>query len=82
MAKRKAKRGCDCIEKANKLLSKYNTKLSIGWTFDGDFDFFPRLEVEKVDRKVRGSAKPVVPAFCPFCGRKYETQISKEATKR
>ena len=62
-------KSCDCIEASRAKLAEMNTALVV--TFNMRGDTYPKLMVEKADKKNRARPAMVIPTFCPFCGVKY-----------
>ena len=66
---------CDCVKQVDEQLKPFNTCLakSITMTTDGksrSLGIALSIETSKLNSKVRGSKKTVMPTFCPFCGVK------------
>lgn len=62
---------CDCIADVNKLLADHNGRLVCTYNLMSGRDY-PKLTVEKIESRKRGSAPLMIPSFCPFCGEPYE----------
>ncbi len=60
---------CQCIKQVQKELSDYNQELSLCFTFDGQE--YLNIATRKIDKSKRTKLRPVVAAYCPFCGKKY-----------
>jgi hypothetical protein len=61
---------CDCINKINEKLKERNTELIVALSLSNKSDTVV-ISTGKVDSKKRGKPINMLPAYCPFCGRKY-----------
>lgn len=62
---------CDCIQKFDKHLAEFNTKINIPFWSSSGF-IAPFVETRKLDATKRGKPKSVAASYCPFCGTKYD----------
>jgi hypothetical protein len=69
---------CECIDTVNKLLAEHNARLVCTYNLSTGRDF-PKLGVEKIETRKRGSAPLMIPTYCPFCGEPYESQAAVPA---
>lgn len=64
---------CNCIDKMNADLKKYNTQLDTNISiFNADKPAIVVLGTMKIESKVRRGPARLIATFCPFCGEKYE----------
>lgn len=68
---------CDCIDKVNELLAPRNAELGVTFNLLTG-QTFPRLTVNKIETRKRGSAPLMIPTYCPFCGEPYEVEQGVE----
>ena len=68
---------CDCITDVNRLLAEHNGRLVCTYNLTSGRDY-PKLEVEKADRKNRKKPPLMIPTFCPFCGERYKADQGVE----
>ncbi len=62
---------CNCMNKVDRELEKYNTTLSRMWVMVGPkFVEIPEITTRKLNGTIRGKPKTVVASHCPFCGTK------------
>lgn len=62
-----------CIIEIDKFLAEHNTRLSLGLQLvDNNKRMKARIVIasEKIDKKIRKPALPVIATHCPFCGEK------------
>lgn len=77
MKKKSAKeKTCKCVENVNIELAKIgsNTRVSMNHIINfntGKTRSTVMLATEKEDTKKREALKPIIPTYCPFCGKKY-----------
>lgn len=70
---------CDCIERIQNQLkeSGRNTQLDIPITFSHDtMDLNAdrvQIATRKLDRNKSEKPLPMIPSFCPFCGKAYKS---------
>lgn len=71
--KKRPKKGCGCLKKAQKELAKKNLSLVTGFGIDHEqrrtFTTGPFLAVEKIE-KSRDPLPTMFCTYCPFCGKK------------
>lgn len=60
---------CKCIEEANTLLAERNSRLVTGVSFKTGLEY-PLLQTEVIEKKRGARAVTMIPAYCPFCGKK------------
>lgn len=66
-------KACKCVEQVNELLRPFNTRICKTVTMSSEpvsLAITMTIETEKIDPKVRGSKRRVMPSYCPFCGKK------------
>ena len=73
---------CNCLEKANeRFKNEHNIRVCSTFPFNPtngeDNDSRAVLKTERTDRK-RGKAAIVVATFCPFCGKRYDSDREGE----
>lgn len=64
---------CECITTVDKLLSEHNARLGVTFNMLTG-KTYPKITVEKLESKKRGSPPLMIPTFCPFCGAPYEPE--------
>jgi hypothetical protein len=68
---------CKCAANVNKVLEEQgsNTRLELPFRMrlstGAELEPIPQLKVVKMDPTKRERLATIVPAYCPFCGRKY-----------
>lgn len=72
---------CDCMKTVNDKLKDRHVELSVIFSVaNGKFDAFPSISLEPATGYVRkrGEKLPsaMAPAFCPFCGLRYEAEAA------
>ena len=65
---------CKCVEKIDKELKQFNTRIAMCHSIDFATGSCDSLVVVKTESIKGGKRKQVVAGFCPFCG--------KDATKK
>jgi hypothetical protein len=80
--KAKQTKECNCIGKLNKLLEPYNTYVpreQLMSCSTGDFRMVLMIPTAKLDSsKKRTPVKKVIANYCPLCGQKFSTKMTKE----
>jgi hypothetical protein len=77
--KRKAPRGCKCIDEVDKLLKEQHAQLTISF---GVPDFMCRTIIATERTTPRAKIKTLIANYCPFCGKKYpESDMTKKQSK-
>ena len=71
---------CDCVEKIDKQLKRFNTKLAICHSIDFGTGSCDSLIVVKTESIKGGKRKQVVVTYCPFCG--IDATTKKKVVKR
>jgi len=61
---------CTCITETNEAIKGYNVKLDIIMMTNGAENTV-RIATEKIDPKDRKPSPPIIPSYCPFCGKEY-----------
>lgn len=62
---------CDCIQKVNEKLEEQNAQLETAFDYTNSCAFLV-IKTIKTIRHKRNKALPILPSYCPFCGKKYE----------
>ena len=61
---------CNCILQVNEQLKEHNTQLDTPiWMTPDPRHSAVFLSTVKLDKSKRGTAKRVIAAYCPFCGK-------------
>lgn len=66
---------CLCIEQMDAKLAPHNGRIAVTFSFgrNGGASYtLPTIQVEKVEKRKRGSPPLAIPTFCPFCGTRYQ----------
>jgi len=76
--KRAKPKNCNCVAEVNKSLEKEgsNSRLISSLIFNlttGEAEVRVKLAMEKADSKKRERIKPLLPNYCPICGKKYRS---------
>jgi hypothetical protein len=72
---------CNCIDKIDEEIKDIHPnlidpQLSFNIVFDskGKPKYYPRIEIlyKKTEKSKNYKSFPIVPIYCPFCGKKYD----------
>lgn len=69
---------CKCIDKLNKELAKDKRQATLELTLTMDGKAYPYMSAAyKKGKQIKDRHITVVPAFCPFCGKRYEKEAPR-----
>jgi len=68
---------CECLSRIQDILKERNTEMNVAFFFDGKAAR-PTIEVNKIDKKIKGKAMNILMSHCPFCGIPYEPDPAEE----
>ena len=72
---------CDCIERVNDHLGRFNTKIELPlWSASGVLN--PFVSTVKLNDKKRGKPRLMACTYCPFCGEKYAARPVPRPNRR
>lgn len=80
---------CTCLSEINKALAEQRINTVVGDSLvlnreTGETRVVVEIAVYKRDSKLRKKANPILPIFCPFCGKRYqpvpEPEVSEAAS--